>query len=94
MGRPFEGGNNASLPVSDWEFEEIVERVNRALSLPKPHRGDRLRSIASEYGVSVRTLYRWRGKKLYPVKVGPYCALFSWRKGAIPVRVTGWERAA
>ena len=93
MGRPFTNGNYASLLLSDYEFEEVVERIERALSAPKGMRADWMRRIAWEYGVSVRTLYRWRNKKLYPVKVGPYRALFSWKKGQIPVRVTGWDKA-
>ena len=79
--------------LSEWEFREAVRRTREAKALPKGSRADAYRRIASDYGVSVRTLERWLGYDLRTVRCGKYEALFVIGKKR-PSQVTPWERAA
>lgn len=79
--------------ISQWEFSEAVRRINDALRLPWGQRQTVLRSIAADYGVSVRTLYRWPSYKVHNVKVGKFHALYVIGKRG-PSRVTPWEKVA
>ena len=84
----------AFLPVSDWEFTEAVKRANDAARLPHGERGTAYARIAADYGICTRTLQRWRGSRLHPVKVGRYRALFRVNAKGMPSQATAWERAA
>lgn len=79
--------------ISEWEFREAQRRIGDAFRLPAPQRGVALRRIAPDYGVSTRTLYRWRTYEVQEVEVGHYRALYIVGKGE-PSRMTRWERAA
>ena len=79
--------------VSEWEFREAVKRTRAAHKLPHGERAAVKRSIASDYGVCVRTLERWLGYEVSTVKVAGFVALFV-ISGRRPSQVTPWERAS
>jgi hypothetical protein len=64
------GGTSRKL--SDWELAELRNRANRVIeewprmrglqSVDRAGRGSQLRALADEYGVNVRTLYRYLRK--------------------------------
>lgn len=82
------------IAVSEWEYREIVKRVVSARCLPRGERTAVMRSIAADYGLSVRTLHRYAGRELTPVRVGRHSALFLVDRRMTPRRVTAWEEAA
>ena len=61
------GGTSRKL--SDWELAELRHRANRVISEWPPLRGNtsvdragrqsHLRALADEYGINLRTLYRY-----------------------------------
>lgn len=54
-------------------------------------RGDRLRMLADDYAINVRTLYRYlRFGALTTVRVGAWSAVFTDRDDSAPVQVGGW----
>lgn len=79
--------------ISEWEFREARRRINDAFRLIRPFRGAALRGIATDYGVSIRTLYRWRTYDVREVAIGEWRALYIIGAGE-PSRMTRWERAA
>lgn len=83
----------SAWPVSEWEFREAARRIADALTLKRGERMPALRLIAADYGVSVRTLWRWAKYDVREVQVGKYRALFILGTGE-PSRVTRWEKAA
>lgn len=87
-----QAGGGGWWPVSEWEFREAVGRVRTVLEGPKPH-VPHMESIALDYGVSVRTLYRWARYDVRSVRCGKYEALFVIGKNR-PSQVTPWEKAA
>ena len=86
-------GRRTNWPISEWEFREAQRRIQDVLRLPKGQRLQPLREIAADYGVSVRTLWRWAKYDVREVQVGNHRALFIIGRGE-PSRVTGWEKAA
>lgn len=53
-----------SRKLSDWEVAELRRRARRVMDEypPNPWKGDRtsrLRFVAAEYGINIRTLYRY-----------------------------------
>ena len=83
----------ADLPLSMWEVRECVARVHRAMALPRGQRSEAVRRVAADYGVSDRTLYRWRKCRFIEGEIGGFTALFIVGNGE-PSRVTPWEKAA
>ena len=81
------------IPLSEWEWAELMKRARSAQLLPPGERGFTFRSIAADYGISVRTIHRYLRAELTPVKVGRHRALFMVRKHRPPTQVTGWEAA-
>lgn len=56
-------------------------------------RGPRLRALADEYAINVRTLYRYlHVSETVTVNVGEWEATFAVRDHGAPVQVTGWLR--
>lgn len=82
------------LALSEWEVREILRRVGDAKRMPFGERAAVLRSIAYDYGVSVRTLDRYYAERLETIQVGKYRALFRVPAKQPPKRVSAWERAA
>ena len=54
---------SSSAKLSEWERAELKRRADRVLiEHPRRRNGTRqvhLRSLASEYGINIRTLYRY-----------------------------------
>jgi hypothetical protein len=79
--------------VSEWEFREACRRTRQANALPRGQRDAAKRCIASEYGVSPRTLERWIHYEVHTVRVAGYAAMFI-VGNRTPSQVTPWEKVA
>jgi hypothetical protein len=90
----YESLNKDRIPLSEWELAEMIGRARDASKFSYGQRGAAFRSIAADYGVSVRTVQRYLRTELKPVKVAGYRALFLIRQDRAPTQVTTWERAA
>jgi hypothetical protein len=84
----------ATWRVSAWEFREAQRRATEASCLPDGQRWDAMKRIAADYGISLRTLYRWMHYTVHETRVGPFSALFIVNSGRLPSQVTPWEKAA
>ena len=80
-------------PVSVWEFEEVRRKLREIDALPHGQKGPAVRNLAFRYGLSPRTIQRWRHYTVEAVRCGKYEALFVIGKKR-PSQVTPWEKAA
>jgi hypothetical protein len=85
--------SNVWWQVSMWEFYEAQRRIRDAADLPRGRRAAAYRSIASDYGIATRTVYRWARYTVESVRCGKFEALFVIGSRR-PSQVTPWERAA
>lgn len=84
------GGPRQSL--SPEEFNTAVWRTRAAQKLPHGKRRAEIESIAIDYGVNARTLYRWAEEETFTVVVNGWHAVFRQRENEPPRQSTSWVK--